>query len=154
MSNYVKWDDVIRRYSQLSKLNRGSVELNDSFINPAERELESRLAGFFTVPFSVTNQTAVDIVIDMTFHRAGILKEKEGRKFGEDLDKKIDMLKDGNAAMMISSTDGTITAEFSGGRTPWSSDQEFIPAFGHGPFEEFLVDSSQVRDERVARGDF
>lgn len=154
MSNYVEWDDVIRRYSQLSRLNRGSVELNDSFIAPAERELDSRLAGFFTVPFSTTNQTAIDLVIDITFYRAGLGKEKDRTVLKKDLDNRINMLKDGEAAMMISSTNGTITAEFSGGRTPWSDTQDFIPAFGHGPFEEYIVDSSQIESERIARGDF
>ncbi|KKK95240.1 hypothetical protein LCGC14_2674820, partial [marine sediment metagenome] len=91
MSNYVQWDDVIRRYSQLTKLNRGSVELNDSFIDPAERELESRLAGFFTVPFSDTNLTAIDIVIDMTFYKAKLEEEKDRATFKKDLDTRIDM---------------------------------------------------------------
>ena len=61
MSNYVEWDDVIRRYSQMSRLDRGAKELNDSFIDPAERELEN-LYRLLTDSVEVTDSVISDIL--------------------------------------------------------------------------------------------
>ena len=151
----ITWDQVVGRYSSLVALGAGAADVGSHYIVPAQQELESRLAGFFTVPFSTTNMTAQDLVIDMVRVRAAIGKEKDINTFADRLEARIGRLKDGTDFMLVSSSDGsTNPVQANVGGTVWSTTQDFHPTFGHGDFIDFKTDSSQVRGEAEDRGEF
>ncbi len=153
--SFIQWDVVVKRYTQAARVNRGAEELRDSFIDPAEAELNGRLSGYFTVPFSGTNLTAVDLAIDLTFARMGVMKAKDLTTFITGIDTRIERIKLGKQAMMVSSSNNTVNPVVASDKEgAWSDTKEFHPTFGHGSVEEFIVSSAQVRDERNARGEF
>lgn len=151
-TTFVKWDDIVRRYTHLSKLGGGADTLEPAYVVPAEQELHGRLANRFTVPFSSTNLTAVDLVIDMVRVRAGIGKEKAINEVMERLDKRIERLLAGQEAMLVSSNDGSVAAVYAAtGEAVWGSDTGYHPTFGHGEVIDFFVDSSRLYDEEQER---
>lgn len=151
----VKWDEVVGRHKALEGLGAGADDVNSHWILPAQYELESRLAGFFTIPFSTTNLTAKDLVIDMVRVRAAVGKEKDTKPIADRLDARIDALKSGADQMLVSSSDGSINSiQANVGGTVWSTTEDYHATFGHGDFIDFRTDSSQVRDEADDRGDF
>ncbi len=155
MPEFTNWADVIGRYKQLDSLAGGAKEVTSHYILPAEYELEGRLAGVFTVPFSLTNVTAKDLVIDMVRVRAGIGKEKDLQVIKDSIDERIKRLIMGEDVMMVTSDNGTVAGiRGNVGGTVWMSNEDYHPTFGHGDTKEFITDSSQLEDERNARGVF
>ncbi len=60
---YVKYLDVIARYSILKTWGKSETEVTSDLIYYAEMELNSRLASHFSVPFSDSHPTVKDLTM-------------------------------------------------------------------------------------------
>lgn len=153
MEDYVLWDDVILRYSHLDQLGGGSEKVKETYITPAEHELHGRLSSRYTVPFSSTNITAKDLVIELVRIRAGLGKERRMEKVVEAFDLRIARLISGAETMMISSSNGNIASITpDAGNAVWASNADYHPTFGHGDERDFVVSSQMLQDEQDERG--
>lgn len=152
MGRYIEWDDVVKRYPTVSKLG-GAEVVGLDHVPYAEAEVDARLSPAFTVPFSSNNQTARDLSIDLTYLRANPLRDPEkNAPVQERVDNLIAALLEGRMAMVTTSGD-VIQPALVGGVSPWSNTMNYHPTFGAGPIEDMHVDSGQLYDEAVTRGD-
>lgn len=151
MGRYCTSSDCASRYERLTTVaNSWTIVINSHFIFYAENELDSKLASKFTVPFSSNNVTVKDLSIDMTYIRAGNLKAEEREELMEHVKYRINGLLDGSLSMLTTSGDAIAGV----GETVWSNTQGYHPVFGIGDTKDFRVDSEQVYDEAIARGDY
>lgn len=141
----ITWDDVITRYGDIAR-NGDAVAISSHYLLYAENELNSRLAPYYTTPFSSNNITAIDLAIDLAYYRLARPSEN-ALKVYEDAEMRIGRLIKGEEAMIDSSgeTLGYVAD------TIWSSTQDYHPTFGMGDIEYFAVSSQQVMDEEDAR---
>lgn len=148
MGKYVSWDDLVARYKRVADKG-GSSEVGSSFLAYAEAEIESRLGGAFTVPFSSNNVTAADLVIDLTI--AKIIRFQEPKKYKviiDEIDGRVKRLVDGTEPMVTTSGD-VLFASTDGGA--WSSTGSYHPVFGLEDYTLSHVSSDALQDEEDAR---
>lgn len=149
--SYADWGDLVGRYPQLEKLG-GSVEVNSVHLHGAERELDSRLAPYYTTPFSSNNYTATDLTIELAFIRYyEAVKPDWAEKKIERTSMRIDALIEGKATMVTNSGGTILPANASGGAI-YSNTKDYHPTFGLGDIENMQVSSAQLLDEEDARG--
>lgn len=153
MSNVLVWADVLARYDELSKLpNVNSSTVQDSLISYAEGVVHGRLASRFTTPFSTTNITAKDLMVDTLYVQNMLSRQPEKAKsVSESIDARIKALFAGEASMMTSA--GAV-ASVMVGDTIWSSTADYPPVFGMGAIEKAVVSSEQLLDEAATRGEY
>lgn len=151
--NVLAWTDVLARYDELSKLpNVGSSSVQDNLMNLAEAQVHSRLASRFTTPFSTTNLTAKDLMVDALYVQAMLTRQPEKAKaLADNLDERIKALLAGQSSMVTSS--GSV-ASLMVGDTIWSSTQDYPPVFGMSDIEHAQVSSEQLYDEAATRGEY
>ncbi len=147
MSDLINWKNVVDRYPEIERVG-GASEVGSLYIEYAERELESYLAGYYTVPFSDNNLTAKDLSIDLTYLRLANLKSEARKEFRDEVMERIEKLKLGNASMMTSSGDQLQSV----GEVVYSNTKDYHPIFGVGDTLDFAVDSNQIADEDADRG--
>jgi len=144
-------DDVTARFPKVADLG-SSTNVTSAFIVPAINELDSKLASAYVVPSSSNNLTAQDLAIDLTYLRIQRTKNSDLAKvLQEDFDVRISRLITGKDQMIMS--DGSVAQASQGMGDVWSNTKGYTPVFGMGPITHMHVDSSQVYDEAVARGE-
>lgn len=148
MGRYCTIDEVRGRWNELDTMSK--FEVTSYHLQYAESELDGYMAPYFTVPFSSNNLTAKDLAIDLTYLRVANLKSEERDSFRKEIMERIKMIQTGVMQMMTDS--GTALSGASG--QAWSTTKDYNPVFGMGDITEFRVDSSQVYNERIARGDY
>jgi hypothetical protein len=104
MGRYIDWGDVVDRHPMLSNVG-DATKMEATHIAPAENEVDARLAGVFTTPFSVNNATAKDLSIQLVYLRAGYLKDENWTIFKDYIDERFERLLSGAEAMLTSSGD-------------------------------------------------
>ena len=144
--SYTNWQDVANRYPGIARAG-GAKDITSAYIYFAENEINGLLSEFFTVPFSANNVTAVDLAVELIYARIGTQKLSEADKIRDRVMKRIERIKAGTEAMMLS--DGTYLTTIGG--TVYSSDSEYHHTFGHGDVIDFHVDSSQTYAEEQER---
>lgn len=143
----IDWNTAIRKYPELgTNTKRDSAEVDSYHVPFAVANLESALSGYFTVPFSSNNLTAVDLAVDLLYHRLTLGKTDKAKDVYDRAMKKIECLKNGDEGMVL--VDGTFLM-FNG--NAYSSHGNYAPVFGMGQSVEFRVDSGQLQDEEDAR---
>jgi len=148
MGRYVNWDDVVGRYPELGPYGDAAA-VESSYIHYAETEVDARLGGFYTTPFSSDNLTAQDLTIDLVYTRMYGRQDPDKVKLvRKDIDDRVRDLRDGVRAMVT--TSGTLLTA-GGGSEPWSTTDGYTPVFGVGDIRNFHPDSSQLYDEELNR---
>lgn len=151
MATYATWEDLINRYPAMEALG-GSAEVNSSYIHGAERELESALGAFYTIPFSSNNYTATDLTLELAYIRYyESVKPDWAEKKMEHFEKRIEKLIAGTMVMSVSSGDAVLSVSNPGGAA-MSTTQDYHPTFGVGATIDMLVSSGQLLDEADERG--
>ena len=89
---YITYAELITRYSIIATWNGSQDNIENDLIYYAEREINSRLASHFTVPFSAGHPTVKDLVIDLAYYNT--LKTKDPKKAGEIKGAIIDRIDD------------------------------------------------------------
>lgn len=152
MGTYATWSgDVLARYPLLSRVNSDAAAADSAYLAPSERQLESKLAPRYSVPFVNTgsNATVKDLVIDMVWLKAhNPYDDKRSKAMRDDLDKRCEALLRGKAHMI--GTDGVSlgTSDISGA---YSTTMQYPPTFGHGDIQDFRVSSVMLTDEEAKR---
>ena len=163
MGRYVSWElDVIQRFNGLSDIGSSGVNSSDisgdatlintdsAYVHYAELEIENRLSGGFTTPFSSNNLTVKDLAIDETYRRVVVFKDKgPAKSIGDSIDVRIRALLDGTANMITSSAEAVSAVGVHGNAK--STTEDYHPVFGLGDVELFDVSSAQLQDEVDAR---
>jgi len=151
MGDYCTWSaDVLAQYARLVNRVATAAAAESAFVALAEAELDSRLGAYFTVPFSSDNLTAKALAIDLTYILAAGPDDPERVAAVQTrVDKAIGELIDGRRRMMTSNGAALASA---GAQTVWSPSQGYVPIFGLDHPAEWEVDSSQLYDIAVDRG--
>jgi hypothetical protein len=143
MGRYIQWDDIIQRYPNVAAKG-GSNQVGSAYLDYAETELEGRLAGAYTIPFSSNNLTIKDLSIDMVYAKSIMYTDtKKAKVILDYLDKRIGELIDGTATMITTSGDAMFTA----GDAPWSTTKDYHNTFGVIPIEDQNIDTDRIEDE-------
>lgn len=143
MGRYIKWDDVSGRYPEMAKID--ATDAASSHIPYAENEVDARLSGSYTVPFSSNNITAKDLAIDHVMMRYWMLRNKEKYDLIHDmLDERIKRLSSGAEAMITTSGD---TVGFIGDMV-YSTTMNYKPTFTMADDLITHVDSSRQLNEQ------
>jgi hypothetical protein len=148
MGRYVNSSDLFTRYPELIRVN-STTAVESAYVLYAENELDGLMASHFTVPFSSNNLTARDLANDFTYLKANNFKAEDRERFRTELYERVQRLKDGAERMVLSDS----TTLESVGETIYSTTQDYHPVFGLDRTESFVVDSSQIVNERSDRGD-
>ena len=127
----------------------GAVSVGSGYIHYVENRIDSLFAGFFTVPFSSNNQTVKDIACDLVYARASKMKVKDMLEFEKSVMERIENIKKGNEAMIVTSGDAMF-ASVDG--VIYNSNEDYVPVFGMSPTEYFEVDQDLIDDEENDRG--
>ena len=143
MGRYASWEDVVNRYPLLNRRKGGADEVNSSFVVFAENELDGRLGGCFTVPFSSNNLTAKDLTIELTALKSNLWKEKDRERRVKDLDARIERLKNGEELMAVTSGP-PLSADQSG---VFSTTKNYHSTFGLVDVLDQGTDVDQLEDE-------
>lgn len=147
MGRYASFSsDVHNRYPRTLTDSRAAATLESAYLSPAEAELDARLGSRFTVPFSSNNQTAKDLVIDMTMIRMGFYKEKN-EDLANSIEARIKALIDGTMVMVT--TSGEVAGYQVSGVI--NTTAGYHPVFGMGEILDAEVDDQRIDDEENAR---
>lgn len=96
----IDWADVVGRFPALS--GKDATEMTSNYITYAVAELEERLGGSFTVPFSSNNLTARDLAIDLTYCKLyRVAAPEKAEAIDKQVSARISALVAGNATMML-----------------------------------------------------
>lgn len=154
------WSQATLRYPELDKLaavSSTSVTSAQILANQvdlialAEAQVHGRLASRYTTPFSSTNLTARDLVIDTLFVQN--IQSREPAKaeiINTSLEARYKSLLSGEAIMTLADGSAMVMV----GETAWSSTMDYHPVFGMGDVAGMAVGSSQLIDENAERGGF
>ena len=125
-----------------------AINAESAFIGPAEVELEGRLGGFFTVPFSTNNLTVRGLAAELAYLKA-VLPDDSAKteQIRDAVDKSIADLIAGRRQMITSSGETIGTA----GNQPWSSTKEYHPVFNMRDPVDWGPDVDQLDDEEMER---
>jgi hypothetical protein len=148
MGRYCTVDDVRGRYSEIETASK--FDVISYHLQYAEMDLDGYLSPFFATPFSSNNLSAKDLAIDLTYIRVANLKTDERDGLRKEIMERLRMYQTGQMQMVTTSG----TAIGGGESQAWSTTQNYNPIFGMGNTIDFIVDSSQVYNEAIARGDF
>ncbi len=149
MGRYIKWDDVVNRYKKFGDIV-DSQESQETYIQYAESYVDAGLAKAYTIPFSNNNVTVRDLSIDTTFAKALMFKDSEkATAILTYVGSYMGALSDGSMVMVTNSGD-QITPT---GEPVYSQTMDYTPVFGKGSVSDMRVDSAQLYDEEIDRGD-
>lgn len=139
-TRYINWNDVVDRYSQLGKL----ANVSTHYVPIAEDFVDGALAPAFAIPFASTPAETPnmirDLVIDITYLKAGNVKIGDAEKFAERIDKTIEKLLTGNMVLIS----GSGTALERAGEPVWSSTQSYHSVFALIDVKDFKIDTDQL----------
>lgn len=121
-SKYVDFTFLTARYPDVARI-AGAETIIPAWVEPAEAEIEGRLATKYVVPFTSSPAPAMvkDLVADLAYYRMNI-KQKWAKDFGADVERRLQAI-----------INGTLTlpgAESTGADTAWCSGTGMASAFG------------------------
>lgn len=154
-SRYVNWEDLVTRYPGVEKF-AGAQATNSFWIPYAEHEVDGRLGGKFTVPFTTmstapgTPMMVKDLVIDLAYYRMGLTRIKNAGDLKQSIDARISDLVSGKAVLMTNSLEQIART----GDRIYSNTEDYHTAFGADDPVNWRVSSQQMVDEQNARGVF
>ena len=125
----INWSDVTLRYKVLGDYDSTSAQ-QVKYIAFAEAELNRRLSSCYAVPFSSTNITARDLVIDIAF--ANTVKFRDNEKYAtvmKHIDKVTKKLCANDASMIYDDGSLLLPTGTSGSSKVYSSTQNYEPTF-------------------------
>lgn len=145
------FDEITARYPELAKLpTAASPEVQTRLVQYAEAHVHGRLAQAFSIPFSLNNLTAKDLVIDTVYVQNIRTKVPgKGKTLDAILEEKFVQLCNGQMNMV--SVAGTIVQQPTGDPV-YSNTSGYHPVFGMGDSIVLSVDSNQLINENNARG--
>ena len=147
---YITYDDLILRYPIISTWPGSETTVNSDLIYYGEMELNSRLAGHFTVPFSAAHPTIKDLAIDLSYYRAIRLTDPEkADKIKAQVSGRIDAIKAGDEYIYTGS--GTTIAADPDGLGVWSTNEDYHPVHGMLEPEDSCIDADRLDDEADER---
>jgi len=150
MGRYATWSaDFLPRYPLKADAFASSAIAEAACIQPAEADLDSRLGGRFTVPFSSNNQTAKDLTIDLAYLFL-VEPDDEGktRTMRARVDKAIEELNAGRRIMVTTSGEAL---QASTGGVAWSSTQGDRPIFDVDAPANWAVSSETIANIETSR---
>lgn len=143
MGTYIEAAPVEKRYPAASTAG-GADELEET-IGYAESYIEGRLASAYSVPLTA-GPTVRDLCIDETYRRLMLGRNaKIAEELREDIERRIQQLIDGDAAMVDDDGD-VITGNSTFGQA-WSETMDYKPAFDMRDAEEQHIDPTRLEDE-------
>lgn len=145
IGRYIDWGDVLAMFPQAGR-GPSAEQVNSYHILYAEAEVDGLLASNYSTPFSHTNLTVKELATIATFLRMGILKDSKYDDVSKMFYDRIQRINDGKEAMLVSSSNGNIAAQFRDSGA-WSSTMNYSPTFNMLPVEYQNVSSSQLQDE-------
>lgn len=123
---YVKHSEVIARYPLIDTWGLTETQVNSDLIFYAEQELNGRLGGMFTVPFTPAHPTVKDLTIDLCYDRVLKTKDPEKSKYFHDLlMARFQRIIDGEEFIYTDS--GTILESADTADDIWSNDMNYLP---------------------------
>lgn len=146
VGRYIDWGDVVGKYPQAGRSSVDAVQASSYHIAFAENMVDGLLAPNFSIPFSHTNLTVKELCIDAAFMKLGVMKDSGYEKIKEDFDARIKRLNSGMEFMIVSSTNGNISA-VEKTVVAWSNTKDYSPTFNMLPIEYQEVSSSQLQVE-------
>lgn len=150
MGRYCNYQDVVNRFRKATDVNSYQTAIESNYILFAEAELDGRLGGYFTVPFSSNNVTAKDLSIDLSYAKIIIYADpKVYKSIMDQVDKRIDALISGDAYMLTTSQDQLESSAASD--LAWSNTASYNSAFAMVDAEFLHIDSNQQAEAINAR---
>lgn len=135
---YATWNDIVavdKTYSD----RMGAELMNSGTIFFAEREIDSRLAPMFSVPFSGSPPTIRDLTVLETLRRLNI-GNKEEEYFRALVDEQVKRLLSGEA-LIVTGSGTTISPASTSGASVWAVDQDYKQTFDmRDPMEQAIDD--------------
>lgn len=123
---YATYDDLILRYPAAAKWAATPAEVSSGMLHYAENQLNGLLATHFTVPFSGSHPTIVDLTIDLAYVKGMFTRDQKGAKAVWDhIMERISNIKAGKEFIYTSS--GTTIYATGGGGDVWSSTEDYLP---------------------------
>ena len=145
----IEYDDIARAHKSVENLSYNADDVNSYHIPYAVAEMHSRLANYYTVPFSSNNWTAKHIAIELTYARIAPVKDDQRDKIRQDALDLIQALIDGSASMITDSGD---TISLSSSNSPiYSSEEDYHPIFTVDDPEYWVADEDKIDDLRDER---
>lgn len=78
MSRYATWENLVQRYPSASKAS-ANADMDEAFISPAEAEIDWRLGGKVTTPFTAPIPELIkSLTIDVAFYKL-TMRTKESK---------------------------------------------------------------------------
>jgi len=145
MSRYIDWEDVVGRYPDAAKIG-GADTVNSSFIVGAEAEVDARLAGRYTVPFSSTPPLVKDLCIDLVYCKMTSRQDSSDKLY----QRYLDLIKEvmSGTVVLVSDTGTAVTNV----RTALAfSTNSYRSAFGPDDAEEWSPSDSALTDASLER---
>ena len=132
-----------------------TAQVHSNYLFYASRWIESALGGGFTLPFTATNQTALELVYTkaLHFHRLRTLKADDSQELGGELDRWVSDIRCGASPMVLSSGETLFWSDASAqpGETAFSTAMNYNPVFTLDESERQEVDPNLLSDLRAVR---
>jgi len=143
MPRYIDWAILVARFPEADKL--GDASLIDTYLIPvAETEIDRRLAGVFSVPFSNNNATVRDLVTVQCMANAHLGKnDDKHRAYTAYVDARIKEILAGGALI----TDSGAAYYADAGEPVYSPTMRYPPIFNSLNPIDWAVNSQQQYDE-------
>ena len=151
---YITYAEVIIRYPIIATWTNSQSEVENDLIFYAERELNSRLASHFSVPFSGSHPTIKDIAMDLVYYKALYTKDPaKAKEIKDAVIGRIEDIKEGKEYIVTDSYT-TIAPDKDIVRPIWSNQMDYHPVHSMLDAEDTLtrIDSdyiSALEDERT-----
>lgn len=147
MGRYIDWSAVVNRYPDAAKIS-GASEVGSAWLLASEHEIDARLGGMYTVPFTPVPPLVQDIVTDMTYWRM-TLREESSKSIKEYIDERIKGLVDGSITL---TTSGGAVIEASASAMPYYSSEGDHTSFGPDSEVNWTVSSNWIENVQDERG--
>jgi len=151
---YITYAEVIIRYPIIATWTNSQSEVENDLIFYAERELNSRLASHFSVPFSGSHPTIKDIAMDLVYYKALYTKDPaKAKEIKDAVIGRIEDIKEGKEYIVTDSYT-TIAPNKNITQPIWSNQMDYHSVHSMLDAEDTLtrIDSdyiSALEDERT-----
>jgi len=145
---YITYDELILRYPIIETWNNSQTNVENDLIYYAERELNSRLASHFSVPFSGSHPTVKDLSLDLAYYKALYTKDPGKAKDIKDaVIGRIEDIKEGKEYIVTDSYT-TIPPNANTTMPIWSTTMDYHPVHSMLGAEDALtgIDSDYIDD--------
>jgi hypothetical protein len=145
MSRYVTWEDLVRRYPAAAKASADD-DMTQAIIDPAEAEVDMRLAKVTTTPFTAPIPDIVkSLSIDVAYYKLKIFS-KEAEPLGRYLYGT-----DGKSGIFGQIVDGTVIVDATSTPNAAWIDAEYTSRFGPDDPINWEPDPDSYTDAEGAR---